>query len=106
MSPGGKANDPDLLYAPFGRSVSKQAQCSLRILEGTTGRFLRGFARATRHAISQDYPGDANGIEPFSDFFTLEFPVQIPITAAGKDEHGCAGVLFFGRLVNADGWFC
>src|SRR5687768_799139 len=102
-----KPDDADALRvdAPLLGPAAHQADRALRILEGAAGRFTFAVVGPPRHAVLQNDSGDADGIEPGSDFLAFKLPVKIPITAARAYQHRSAGLLVARRVMNCDRWF-
>ena len=82
MAAGGKTDYADVSDAPLPSPASHQAHRALCVLHWTARRLFLGFTGTARHTILQDDPGDSNRVQPGSDFFALELPIQIPVSPA------------------------
>src|SRR5439155_19344006 len=91
--------------APFTGLAPYQADGPLSILERATGRFALGLIGPAWHPVLEDHASDANRIQPASDFFAFQLPVQVPIAASWTYQHSCPSAASLCRPINRDGRF-
>src|SRR5262249_37326185 len=97
--------DPLGIDAPILGFAPDQADSSLIILHRPFGRLFFGLSGPARHPLLEDDAGHADRIRPGRDLFSLQFPIEIPVTASGTDQHRSAGVLVLRRPIDADRGF-
>src|SRR5439155_14824291 len=90
--------------APIVGFAPDQTDSALSVLQGSLGWLALGLPGAARHSIFENDAGHAQGIHPGRNFFTLQLPVEIPITASGTDQHRGAAVLILRRPIDRDRW--
>src|ERR1051325_11253354 len=106
MAAGREAHHADALgmEAPFASLAPYQADGPLGILERAPGRFPFRLIRAARHPIFENDASHTNRVQPGRDFLAFQLPVEIPVAAAGTNEHRRPRVLFLRRTMDGDGW--
>src|SRR5260370_1715456 len=94
MAAGRETNDADSLRidSPIFSLAPDQADGPLGILKRASGWFALGLAGTARHPVFENDAGHAQRIEPRRDFLAFQLPVEIPVAAAGTDQHRGLGV--------------
>ena len=91
--------------APLLGLAAHQADGPLGILERASGRLAFGLVGAARHPVLEDDAGHALRIQPGRDLLAFQFPVEVPVAAAGTDQDRGPGVLVLRRPIDRDGRF-
>src|SRR2546425_13193222 len=100
-----ETHDADSFWfdAPFPCSAPDQTDGPLRVRKRASSGFALGLIGAARHTILEDDAGHANRVQPGRDFLAFQFPVEIPVTASGTNQHGGPGILFLRGPMDREG---
>ena len=95
--------DPFRVDSPLSGLAPYQADGALSIQQRASGRLGFHLVGLPRHAVLEDDAGDALRIQPGGDLLAFQLPEEVPIAAAGADQHCRSGLLVFRRPIDRDG---